>query len=318
MHTKKRIKQNVMKPYSFMLFVLNIVSAVVTMVSAFIPAFAYRLLGQTVKSENGIDYVKALYPVLINDISEELQLDGKIYFFIMAILVVCLLILPIKEVAESYFWGYRALANGKFYQEDDVKKNSAVFSSSIWVGIILCGIYYLFCMYNILTYFSWDFEMVFSDRALIVTKTYWPVIIQIVLLFFVFLVKQMMIIAYRSANAYLETREEPKNEDVSIIDKTLPTVDTVVDEENNIPAETRTGDYQIILLKWDNKSFFSANASRLVYEMKKIAGWEMSDVSSAIKSVPIPVVTCATYEEAEQIKQRLEKVGCEIEIKQQE
>jgi len=66
------------------------------------------------------------------------------------------------------------------------------------LDLIACAMYYLFCVYIILDYFSWDFKMLFSENALIKTKTYWPVIIQVILYALIWLVKMMMVTAYHS------------------------------------------------------------------------------------------------------------------------
>ena len=146
-------------------------------------------------------------------------------------------------------------------------------------------------------------------QAVITTKTHWPFIVQAIIIFAVYLVKQMMLTAYRSVE------EDNKRVPNQITPDTLQQVNIMSAKLSQQSCDIGFDGYQVIMLSWNETA---VNIMRYPLEVKKIAGWDMTDAVEATQNTPIVVVSGVTLEKAQQIKAKLEKVGCEIEIKQQE
>ena len=304
-------KQEVVRPYVLLMMVLVIVSAIVTIVTLFIPSFELRLFGNAVGTERGIEYLKDFYSILEGK-STDFFIESNILKVIMVIMTWMMLIMPIFTSVVSYQLGYKQISRlhrDMYGKTERIKMISSSFYYAIWTGVIMCGVYYLFCLYNILDYHSWDFEVVFSDQAVITTKTHWPFIVQAIIIFAVYLVNQMMLTAYRSVE------EDNKRVPNQITPDTLQQVNNMSAKLSQQSCDIGFDGYQVIMLSWKETA---VNIMRYPLEVKKIAGWDMTDAVEATQNTPIVVVSGVTLEKAQQIKAKLEKVGCEIEIKQQE
>ena len=311
MHTKNMSKQEVVRPYVLLMMVLVIVSAIVTIVTLYIPSFELRLFGNAVGTERGIEYLKDFYSILKGK-STDFFIESNVLKVIMVIMTWMMLILPLFTHVMPSLSSYDHVS--RLHREmcgkrERIKIIGSSFLSAVWSGGILCAVYYLFCLYNILEYHSWDFEVVFSDQAVITTKTHWPFVVQIIIIFAAFLVHHMMLQAYRSVVEEVKCVPD---------ETTTESLQQVNHMSGKLPRQSCNADsagYQVIMLYFEATVI---NIYRYTFEVKKLTGWTMKQAAEATQNTPIVVALGVTLEKAQQIKAKLEKVGCEIEIKQQE
>lgn len=177
-------KQQITKQYSTILICLALVSMLIMFVTPFITAFEMDL-GIFSGSEKGIDYVTNIFDFEENDdkdnsstndwfdkdkYSDYTLIEDDIEKWIMRGLVAVLIVYAIVNFLKAVSVFY--------YKNQDSSINKMLFI--VKVGLVCNIIYYIFCMYIILKGHEWEFEAILSGDAIVKTKTYLPMILQII------------------------------------------------------------------------------------------------------------------------------------------
>lgn len=177
-------KQQITKQYSTILICLALVSMLIMFATPFITAFEVDL-GIFSGSEKGIDYVTNIFDFEENDdkdnsstndwfdedkYSDYTLIEEDIEKWIMRGLVAVLLVYAVINF-------FKALSSFSSKNQDTIINQSL---SMIKAGLGWNIAYYIFCMYIILKGHEWDFESILSGDAIVTTKTYMPMIFQII------------------------------------------------------------------------------------------------------------------------------------------
>ena len=184
-------QQQITKQYSTILICLALVSMLIMFATPFITAFKMDL-GLISGSETGMDYITNIFDNFGNMFDFEADDDKnnsstndwfdedkyKDYTLIEEDIEKLLMgVLAVSLLACAVLGFFKVLSSFSHKNQDTIINESLKFLKSGLTGNIA---YYIFCMYIILKGHEWDFESILSGDAIVTTKTYIPMIFQII------------------------------------------------------------------------------------------------------------------------------------------
>lgn len=338
-------KSEISRSYALLFLVIAIISAVIMFITVFIPAFEMSLFGNSLTNESGFDYIIDIFESSnSNHIKDTSSGSGMIIEeqfdkFIMRGIVIILAFYPIIIA-----FGLPTFISKK--RKDMVVKSikNTALTCFIWILI-----YYLFCMYIILKGYDWEFDELFSSEAMIGTKTYLPLIFQLVILVVSVCIKnhwkkaidgkvEPLSIGTPIQNSHMEqvraheTIERKKSstvqnemDNIDLLQKYKKMLDDqIITQEQfdkkkqellNIDNfqennEKNSGEkYRVIFVDYDKDKKLDA-----IKITRETTGWGLKEAKYAVENLPKCIISGITYEEAVLIKQEYEDVGVTAEI----
>lgn len=169
-------KQQITKQYGVLMLVLAVISMVILLATAFVPAFEMNL-GLIEGSETSMDY---LFLPLFEDTSNNTSLDKEDFEFVLLDGLVEKLIMRAAAIFCLGFPILFVLTNKKNFSKLEEPATVSQMCDTVQRGLVVNVAFYAFCMYIILKEHDWDFISALQGDTLITTKTFSPLFIQLI------------------------------------------------------------------------------------------------------------------------------------------